>query len=664
MSRRARNREPRIRTQNPEPRTENRGLRWQVAVIVLATVIVYFNSLSAPFIFDDELAIVSNSTIRSLSGAWAQPRNTPLAGRPVAGLTFALNFAASEIDAAAYRATNIAIHIACALLLFGLVRRTLTLPRFEPRVGGAASDLAFASALLWVVHPLTTDAVTYITQRTESLMGLCYLLTLYASLRRSTMDDGRSTMDDRRWTILAIVACALGMGVKESMVTAPLMVVLFDRAFLFDSFRAAVAVRWRLYAALALTWLVLALQLVSTPRAGSAGFATGVSVWTYLLNQSAMIVRYLRLAVWPDGLVLNYGPPVPYALLDVLPHAAAVVGLLLLTVAAVRWHAAAAFLGAWLFITLAPSSSIIPIATEVGAERRMYLPLMAIVTGIVIGLYRWSTVRRRMSRRLAAVTLAVVAIVLGSLTIRRNTEHQSLLTLAQHDLERWPTDVAHAAVGGELSRLRRDEESLPLLRTGARSDVRARYNLGITLFNLKRYDEAIRELEVLVTEHPMREEAPWSRRVMGHAYSRLSRWPDAIAQLRMTLAMTPHDTEARRLLVDAYNSLGVDLAQAQKYNEAIVQFRHALSIDDRNASARYNLATALFDADQFKEAFVEAERALALNPANADAHHLMGKLLALQGRFDESIVSLETAVKLRPNDPVIRDDLERVRRVP
>ena len=104
------------------------------------------------------------------------------------------------------------------------------------------------------------------------------------------------------------------MGVKESMVTAPVMVVLFDRVFLFDSFRAAIAVRWRLYAGLALTWLVLAFQLVTTPRAGSAGFGTGVSVWTYLLNQSVMIVRYLRLAVWPSDLVINYGPPVPYAL--------------------------------------------------------------------------------------------------------------------------------------------------------------------------------------------------------------------------------------------------------------------------------------------------------------------------------------------------------------
>ena len=203
------------------------------------------------------------------------------------------------------------------------------------------------------------------------------------------------------------------------------------------------------------------------------------------------------------------------------------------------------------------------------------------------------------------------------------------------------------------------------LRIGARSDVRAQYNLGVTLFNLKRYDESIRELEVLVAEHPMREEAPWSRRVMGHAYARLSRLArgnraashDACDDPDTT--PRPEGSSSTRTTAMASN-----LAQAQKFDEAIAALPpRARAYDDRNASARYNLATALFDAGQLKEAFVEAERALALNPANADAHHLMGKLLALQGRLDESIASFETAVKLRPDDPVIRDDLARVQRL-
>jgi protein O-mannosyl-transferase len=652
--RRASNLGPRPMTQHSEPSTQNQRIL-RAAVIVLAAAIVYTNSLSAPFIFDDQYSVVENPAIRSLAAARSQPHNTPLAGRPVAALTFAINYAASELDPAVYRATNVAIHIACALLLFGIVRRTLALPKLT-LFGSAANDLAMAAALLWVVHPLTTDAVTYITQRTESLMALFYLATLYASLRAQSSGHGWA------WTIAAGLACALGMGSKESMATAPLVVVLFDRVFLFHSVRDAFRARWRLYFGLALTWVILAFQLASTPRANSAGFETDVSVWTYLLNQAVMIVRYLRLVFWPVDLVINYGPPVAYTLADVIPQAAIVIALILATVGAVKWSPAAAFLAAWFFITLAPSSSFVPIATEVGAERRMYLPLMAVITGIVIGLYGWRGLRVRTSRAMAAGALAIVAVAVGAATIRRNAEHQSWLTLAQTTVERWPTDAAYAGVGGELARLRRDEEALPLLRVAARTEPRARYNLGITLFNLKHYDEAIRELDVLVGKFPMREEVPWARKVMGHAYLRLSKWPDAIAQLQMVLVMTPHDAEARRLLVDAYNSYGVDFAQAERFDEAIAEFRHALDLDDRNASARYNLATALFDKQQLAESFLETEHALALDPANADAHHLAGKLLALQGRMNEAIAHLETAVKLRPDDPVIRDDLGRVQR--
>ena len=504
-------------------------------------------------------------------------------------------------------------------MFFGLLRRTLLLPRLRSRFGGAADNLAFGAALLWAVHPLTTDAVTYITQRTESLMALCYLSTLYASLRSA---ERRSPL----WAVAAVAACAIGMGVKESMVTAPVMVILYDRIFLFDLFREAAALRWRLYLGLTLTWLFLAFQLIAGPRTGSAGFSTAVSIWTYLLNQSVMICRYLRLAAWPTDLAITYGAPVAYALSDVLVESATVVALLSLTAAAFRRWPIPAFLGAWLFMTLAPSSSFVPIATEVGAERRMYLPLMALTTAAVVGLYGLSNLRSRTPRAVAAVCVLVAAAGLGLATMARNNEHQSWLTLAEKTLERWPSDAAQAAVGGELSRRGRDKEALPYLRIGARSDARAQYNLGVTLYNLQRYDESIRALEHLVAEHPMREEAPWARRVMAQAYSRQLKWPEAIAQLRLTLGMTPNDAEARRLLVDAYNSYGVELAQARRFDNAIAALQVALTYNDRNASARLNLATALIDAGRLDEALDQARRALALNQSSADAHDLLGKV--------------------------------------
>ena len=199
----------------------------RAAVIVLAGVIAYSNSLSAPFIFDDQTAILDNATIRQLSPLsvpLSPQRDTPVAGRPLVSLTFAINYAAGGLDPRGYRLINIAIHLLAALTLFGLVRRTLRLPSLAPRFGEQATNLAWVVALIWMLHPLQTETIDYVTQRTESMMGLFYLLTLYCSVRALEARHGR-------WHVAAIVACAAGMACKESMVTAPVMVALYNVVF-------------------------------------------------------------------------------------------------------------------------------------------------------------------------------------------------------------------------------------------------------------------------------------------------------------------------------------------------------------------------------------------------------------------------------------------------
>src|SRR5204863_324194 len=157
---------------------------------------------------------------------------------------------------------------------------------------------------------------------------LFYLSTLYCALRAHQAGAIRAHQAGRRrwrWQAAAIAACAVGMATKESMVTAPIVVLLYDRAFLYGSLREAVRERGVLYAGLAVSWLVLAALMWSSPRGLSAGFsAHDADVWTYLLNQTVMITRYLRLAVWPRGLVLYYGWPLSLNLDTVLPQAAPV----------------------------------------------------------------------------------------------------------------------------------------------------------------------------------------------------------------------------------------------------------------------------------------------------------------------------------------------------
>jgi hypothetical protein len=266
-------------------------------------------------------------------------RERPVAGRPLVNASFAINYAIGGLNTRGYHAVNLAIHLAAALLVFGIVRRTVARTDLA-RLPDTAAHVAFATALIWVVHPLTTEAVDYVTQRTELMMALFYLLTLYAAIRSAASPASP-------WSAIAIAACAAGMACKESMVTAPVVVVLYDRVFLFDSLRRAVRKRWPLYAGLAAGWIVLGVLLASGPRVHSAGFASGVSAWTYLLNQAAMILRYVKLAVWPQSLVIYYGWPLPLTISDALPALLAVAALLGAAVAAMARAPKAGFAAAF-----------------------------------------------------------------------------------------------------------------------------------------------------------------------------------------------------------------------------------------------------------------------------------------------------------------------------
>ncbi|NOT43932.1 MAG: hypothetical protein HOP14_04935, partial [Acidobacteria bacterium] len=166
-------------------RSSTRG-RWLAVILIVACgFLAYAATLDAPFLFDDEPSVVNNAQIRALwplTDALSPPRDTPVAGRPLVNLTFAINYAVGRLDVTGYRLVNVAIHVLAALVLFGLVRRTLGMPGLD-RYRVAATGLALVVALVWLLHPLQSEAVAYITERSESLMGLFYLLTLYAAVR-------------------------------------------------------------------------------------------------------------------------------------------------------------------------------------------------------------------------------------------------------------------------------------------------------------------------------------------------------------------------------------------------------------------------------------------------------------------------------------------------
>src|SRR5262249_51440386 len=177
-------------------------------LIAAAAVLAYSNSLSGPFIFDD-LDIVDNLAIRQLWPPWVSMFARQNISRPLVALTYAINYAISGLNVWSYHLLNLVIHLMGGLVLFGIVRRTLLQPSLKERFGRRSTELALVVALIWVVHPLQTQAVIYISQRCESLMGLFFLVTVYSAIRAF------ESKAPAKWFAASITACAAGMLAKQ-----------------------------------------------------------------------------------------------------------------------------------------------------------------------------------------------------------------------------------------------------------------------------------------------------------------------------------------------------------------------------------------------------------------------------------------------------------------
>jgi hypothetical protein len=540
-----------------------------------AGALAYANSLAGPFLLDDGVTVVDNTHIRQLwplSQVLFATRETPTAGRPLVNLSFAMNYAAGGLHVRGYHLVNIAIHLACALLLFGVVRRVLNGPTYRSRCAGTADDVALAATVLWLLHPLNSEAVDYLTQRTELMMGLFYIGTFYAMVRA---DDSPRP---RLWRTVTVCACALGMACKETMVTVPIMIWLYDWRIRGESVRDTFRTRGHFYAALASTWMLLVALQWSGPRIHSAGWSAGIGVWTYLLNQAVMITRYLRLTVWPTGLVLAYGYPIPLTLRDVLPNAVIVFGLLVATLVALRLAPRLGFLLAWVVVTLAPTSSLVPIATEVGAERRMYVPLMALAVLAAVGVARVAQAIDRQcprsTRRLGcACALTAVAATYGTETAGRNREYRSGLVMAQTVLARWPTPFAHFLLATELIGVGDRPAALPHLRVAVRDVPRAEMTLGEELAKAGQWDDAMAHLQAFVRLEPLMLEAVPARNLIGRLLTQRGQLEAAADQFRLVLQMDPAFVEAHGHLADALFAQGQFTEALSEYRQYLVAFR-------------------------------------------------------------------------------------------
>jgi Flp pilus assembly protein TadD len=649
----------------PPARRYPTGPRWFALGLILLAAAAWHPALRVPFLFDDRPAIERNLSIRGLwplPGPLAPPVTAAgAAGRPLVNLTLALNHAVGGLEPRGYHLFNLVAHTAAALLLAAVIRRALA----RTAAAAAADHVAGWTALLWLVHPLQTETVVCVIQRNEILVALCLLLVLYG------LDRAAEAPGQLRWPLLAVGAGLAGMAAKEVMVVAPVLAFLHDRTFLAGSWAEAWRRRGRLHLALAAGWLPLALLVAGHhQRDGTAGFGVGVGPWTYLLTQCSSLTTYLRLAAWPHPLVADYGFATVGGPGEVAGRAVLLCALAAAAVSAIWLRPAAGFAGTACLALLAPSSSVVPLATQTAAEHRMYLPLAGLLVLAVAG-------ARAALGRAAPLVLGVVVLACAGLTLRRQADYATEERLWTDTVAKMPDNPrAHASLGGAraargewagaaaaletavrlrpdyadahndlgiaLGRLGRTAEAVANHEAAWRlkpDDATIRFNLGAALQDAGRAAEALPHLAAVTTARPD-DAAALGRH--GDVLLELRRPAEALIPFSRAANLRPDDAAA-------HNNLAVALGALGRGDEALARLARATALAADRVDIRVNHADALLRSGRPADAAEQYAAAARLRPEWPELSYNLGNVLAQLGRHQEAADALARAVRLRPD---------------
>ncbi len=599
---------------------------WMALLLAAAAVAVYSNSLGAPFVFDDFENIQHPAGIRMdrLDVAHLlQAARGRLAQRPVANVSFALNYYLNGYSVFGYHLVNVLIHAANGVLLFFLLGRTLSLcagahrQRPDLEKEGAwdpgAQTVAALCALVWVVHPVQTEAVTYVVQRMTSLTAMFYLAAMlfYIAGRRA-----RHAVPKAGFFTACAASGLLALGSKEIAVTLPAALFFYEWYFFQDLDGNWIRKR-AVYLALA-GFFVLAAGIVYTGKDPSDIFASVLAGYKNrpftlaerLMTQPRVVVFYLSLLLFPDPSRLNvfHDFPVSRSLIDpvsTLPALALLAAVVFLAAVRARKNRFASFAVFWFFGNLALESSVLPL--EMVFEHRLYLPSMFLLAVPVVAL------ARRMRPLWRPLTLVfLVAAIFGAWTYQRNYVWADEVRLLSDCVKKSP------------------------------NQARPHYGLGGALAAKGRLAEAAAQFERTLAIDPGHKQA---RNALGAVLARMGRTRAAVAAFQRVLQIDPHYAGAYFNLGKVYRSSGRPEAAARSFEKALELQPNAPEI---------LLQTAWLLATDPDPAVRDGRKALALarrlvrivgknQPLALDA---LAAAYADTGRFDEAARTASNAGEL------------------
>jgi tetratricopeptide (TPR) repeat protein len=526
-----------------------------VLAILFITFLAYSNTFNATFQFDDDYNIVRNSAIKDLQyfldPSLVKSTNIdrsliPLfKTRYIGYLTFALNYRLHGFDVSGYRLVNILIHVINSLLLYWLTNLTFRTPfflaagRHQTLSDGPRNFTALFTALLFAVHPIQTQAVTYIVQRFASLATLFYLIALVMYIKFRRQQSALSGQSGRHATLytlyaVALISAVLAMKTKEFAFTLPVVMIMYELMF----FDGKIMKRLLYLAPFFLTIILIPMSLAETggsftdmsgineEAVNMSGASASISSGDYRLTQFRVIVTYIRLLFFPVNQNIDYDYPIfssfftPAVFLSFLFLSTVIIAGIYLYLLSKRsetknrfWFRLISFGIFWFFIALFAESGVIPIA-DVIYEHRVYLPsvgfFMALTVVIGAGMERWGS-RTAYAKRAVVYIMITIIIAMSVATYARNTEWEDSVRLWRNAVEGSPNKARpHHYLGLAYANQQRFDEAVNEYQTSLKLNpyyAQARYHLALAYVDQERIEEAINEFQVLLktssNDYPM-----------------------------------------------------------------------------------------------------------------------------------------------------------------
>lgn len=584
-------------------------LLFSLCILPILGVLIYSNSFEGSFVFDDIGFIVNNLAIRNLgdfSFLWellSQP------SRFVGFVSLSLDYHFYQLSPVGYHLTNILIHILTSLLVYCFVKLILSTEKFKESVFKKNSDLlSICAAVIFIAHPVQTQAVTYISQRFASLATLFYLASLCSYVK------GR-LVSSKKFSLICFLCTALfgllGMFTKEIVITLPIMIFVTELFFLKQNANPSSIKnlkRWffciPLFLSLSVIPAIFSFNFKSflfAKRISESHDGDILTLGPYLLTQLRVAVQFLKLLVLPLGQNLDYDFPASFNFFEI-PVLTSLLVLIITFVAGIYWRKRSPLLFygiMWFFITF--SANLAP-RRHVIFEHKLYLISVGFCIFVTIGLFQLLKDKRKF-----IVGIALMVSILSLLTFQRNKVWKNEISLWSDVVKKSP------------------------------NKQRPHINLGSAYLAKKEYEKAIKHLSLaLKVDRP-------------HAKGHLNRGVAFAALGEYDLALHDYNAalEIEEKFDEAYINRGILFALKEQNDLALLDFNKAIFMNPKVADSYFNRGNVYKGLGELDLALSDYSRALFLNDSHSGAYRDRGVIYLRKGQYERAMSDFEKAIKLK-----------------